>query len=398
MNRFPVWLVCLILFIILLGGAFFVLPKDSYTATPRSVQTALPFATVEPFTEASPSLEITDLPPAVSEDIFSSTPTPELEGLQSEEPAAAEVTISEVEEELPTLHAHHFIDGVCETCGKKLDFYLQSLPEELFEEAEHRGTVTRYEYTCPAYGGSGEYHKCINIYTPYDYDPAKHYNVLVLIHGGDGDENSWLTDVYPYNEHELSGVQLLDRMFELGYCDPCLVVCPVMETEELVGVEPGMIQMRDELRQDILPWVAENYSTWAADGSLESLQAAREHFALGGLSNGALFVWYGGLSYNFDLFGSYMPLSGVSDSWQALAAIRSDEWIDLPIVCFFTGAGDNGSDWNYNGVYNGYYTLLNGDSRFVEGQNSFRVDIRAGHDWRVWFTDLCNALPLMFYS
>ena len=221
--------------------------------------------------------------------------------------------------------------------------------------------------------------------------------MLVLIHGGGGDQDSWLNTVYDYGEIHMCGRNIFDNMFEKGLCEPCIIITPVTETNLVQGLTAGIYQMRDELRNDILPYVAENYSTYAKDGSLDSLRAARDHFGLGGLSNGALFVFEGGMRYNFDLFGSYAAFSGNGEPWTTLDLINQEKYASLPINCFFAGAGTN-NDWQQHYTEIGFDYLVENDSRLISGENAWRVDVEGEHEWKVWFTDMYNALPLMFQS
>ena len=195
----------------------------------------------------------------------------------------------------------------------------------------------------------------------------------------------------------MSGKMLFDRMIEQGLCEPCIIVCPCVETNLVQGLTAGIYQMRDELRKDILPWVAENYSTYAEDGSLESLQAARAHFGLAGLSNGALFVYEGGMRYNFDLFASFAAFSGNGEPWNTVNIIQEGDWAGLPIDCLFTGAGTEG-DWQQNYTRVGFDYFVENDTRLTEGVNAWRVDVEGGHEWKVWLTGMYNALQVMFQS
>lgn len=294
-------------------------------------------------------------------------------------------------------HVHHYADGVCVECGAAPVFYTDFLPEEYYSEASHQGEVRLHEYRVTAWAnwGEGEYDKCFNVYLPYGYDEQAQYDVLVLIHGGGGDQDSWLNTAYDYGSFQMRGRDIFDHIFEERVCKPCILVCPVMNTPELQGVEPGIFQMRDELREYILPYVAEHYATYAADGSLDSLRAAREHFALAGFSNGALFVFEGGMRYNFDLFGSYAAFSGNYEPWLTASAIRGEGWAELPIHCLFAGAGTDG-DWQEEYTRIGFDYLVENDERLTEGKNAFRVDVAGGHEWKLCFTDICNALPLLF--
>ncbi|MBP5239796.1 MAG: hypothetical protein J6Z15_04280 [Oscillospiraceae bacterium] len=299
-------------------------------------------------------------------------------------------------------HIHRYRNGICAVCGSAPDLLTDFLPLEFYSETENSGTVYLHEYEIPAYEDREHvtYNKRINIYLPYGYDESRPYNVLVLVHGGGGSEDSWLNDVYYYDDEgiQMRGRVIFDNMFEKGICDPCIIVCPVTEIPQCQGIAASTIQLRQELREYILPYVAEHYSTYAADSSLESLMAARDHFGLGGLSNGALFVYEGGMCYNFDLFGSYAAFSGNGSPWETVNTIQqSSEYRELPINCYFTGAGTV-NDWQIDYTRNGYNYFVEQLSQLEEGKNAWHVDVEGGHEWKVWFTDIFNALPLMFPS
>ena len=382
-SRFPVWLLCLLLFIALIAGcvAIFLPFLQSLSRSAVTTQAAAPSPTpVVAVETAPPDTEPSPEPTASAEAMIvteSPEPTPEV----THEP----------------VHIHHYVEGICDGCGKSPEFYTDFLPDEFYRETERAGTVVRHDYKVTAYVNPyvGEYEKSLNIYLPFNYDENVPYDVLVLIHGGGGDEESWLNSTYDYGDIQMQGRVIFDNMFEKGICKPCLIVCPDAEPPYMQGLTAEIYQMRDELREYILPWVAENYSTYAKDGSLESLREARDHFALGGLSNGALFVFEGGMRYNFDLFGSYAAFSGNGEPWITVRTIQSDDYADLPINCFFAGAGASG-DFQQNYTQIGYEYFIENEPRLTEGKNAFHVDVNGDHEWKVWFTDIFNALPLLF--
>ena len=63
--------------------------------------------------------------------------------------------------------------------------------------------------------------------------------------------------------------------------------------------------------------------------------------------------------------------------------------------CYFTGAGTV-NDWQQHYTQVGYEYFLEHLPYLVEGKNAWRVDVEGEHEWKVWFTDIFNALPLMF--
>lgn len=394
-GGFPLWLFCIFLFALLV--AFFVI------RIPRIMESRTP----EPSTELTIETEVSATSPEdtkiaeAESDAASAAPDAvNAVSVDGETDDGATLIIaeppSEPTPEKPEVHIHSYCNGICSECGAKPEFVTDFLPAEFYQQIDHAGTVQKYNYTTKAYVGTElTYDKSLCVYIPYDYDPAHPYDVLVLVHGAGGDEDSWLNTVYDYGDIQMCGRVILDNIFDRGLARPCLVVCPVTEIPLCQGLTSGILQLQDELREVILPYIAENYSTYAKDGSIESLREARDHFGLGGLSNGALFVYEGGMRHDFDLFSSFMALSGNGEPWKTVGIIQDNEFKDLPIRCLFTGAGTY-NDWQQNYTEIGYTYFLENEPRVADGKNAWRVDVEGEHEWKVWFTDLYNALPLMF--
>ena len=391
----PLWLICILIFVGIVGFFLIRLPSKLKPAENAQVEVTAPEPEVteeivpEPTPEAAAPADSSLL-------IVEGTEEPETESgsaelvLTPEAPAPAPT---------PGVHVHSFVKGTCSVCGAKPEFLTDWLPDEFYQETNHAGTVTAVEYDTKAFAAYDllTYHKRMNVYLPYGYDETKPYNVLVLIHGQGDNEDDWLVDTHESGGHAMCGRIILDNIFEKGLAEPCIVVTPVTETKHVQGLTAGIVQMQDELRETILPYIVEHYSTYAKDGSVAGLQAARSHFGLGGLSNGALFTYEGGMRHDFDLFGSYCAFSGNGEPWKTVSAIQSDEFAALPVDCLFTGAGSL-NDWQQNYTKIGFEHFVEKDSRFVEGENAWNVDVNGGHEWKVWFTCLYNAMQVMFQT
>ncbi len=391
----PLWLICILIFVGIVGFFLIRLPSKLKPAENAQVEVTAPEPEVteeiipEPTPEAAAPADSSLL-------IVEGTEEPETESGNAElvlTPEAPTPTPT------PGVHVHSFVKGICSVCGAKPEFLTDWLPDEFYQETNHAGTVTAVEYDTKAFAAYDllTYHKRMNVYLPYGYDETKPYNVLVLIHGQGDNEDDWLVDTHESGGHAMCGRIILDNIFEKGLAEPCIVVTPVTETKHVQGLTAGIVQMQDELRETILPYIVEHYSTYARDGSVAGLQAARSHFGLGGLSNGALFTYEGGMRHDFDLFGSYCAFSGNGEPWKTVSAIQTDEFASLPVDCLFTGAGSL-NDWQQNYTKIGFEHFLEKDSRFVEGENAWNVDVNGGHEWKVWFTCLYNAMQVMFQT
>ncbi len=391
----PLWLICILIFVGIVGFFLIRLPSKLKPSENAQVEVTAPEPEVteeivpEPTPEAAAPADSSLL-------IVEGTEEPETES------GSAELVLTpEAPTPTPTpgVHVHSFVKGVCSVCGAKPEFLTDWLPDEFYQETNHAGTVTAVEYDTKAFAAYDQltYHKRMNVYLPYGYDATKPYNVLVLIHGQGDNEDDWLVDTHESGGHAMCGRVILDNIFEKGLAEPCIVVTPVTETKHVQGLTAGIVQMQDELRETILPYIVEHYSTYARDGSVAGLQAARSHFGLGGLSNGALFTYEGGMRHDFDLFGSYCAFSGNGEPWKTVSAIQKDEFAALPVDCLFTGAGSL-NDWQQNYTKIGFEHFVEKDSRFVEGENAWNVDVNGGHEWKVWFTCLYNAMQVMFQT
>ncbi len=391
----PLWLICILIFVGIVGFFLIRLPSKLKPAENAQVEVTAPEPEVteeivpEPTPEAAAPADSSLL-------IVEGTEEPETES------GSAELVLTpEAPTPTPTpgVHVHSFVKGTCSVCGAKPEFLTDWLPDEFYQESNHAGTVTAVEYDTKAFAAYDllTYHKRMNVYLPYGYDETKPYNVLVLIHGQGDNEDDWLVDTHESGGHAMCGRVILDNIFEKGLAEPCIVVTPVTETKHVQGLTAGIVQMQDELRETILPYIVEHYSTYARDSSVGGLQAARRHFGLGGLSNGALFTYEGGMRHDFDLFGSYCAFSGNGEPWKTVSAIQSDEFASLPVDCLFTGAGSL-NDWQQNYTKIGFEHFVEKDSRFVEGENAWNVDVNGGHEWKVWFTCLYNAMQVMFQT
>lgn len=294
---------------------------------------------------------------------------------------------------------HKYKDSLCVRCTKQFSFTYEQLPDQFYKRASKQGTVQSYYYPATnIYDGEVIYRK-INIYLPYGYNPNQKYNVLVLIHGAGGSQHDFTDTVYSNDSVSFSMKDLYDNMFAENVCDPCIIVSPSTTTTfsngtTSVNADVSADQLAVELREIVLPYLADMYSTYAASGKEEDIIAAREHFGIGGISNGSLFALNSGMINCFDLFGNFICLSGNSSSAEVVKAINSEDWIDLPVYCFYAGAATE--DGRKDDSSNGYKYIVENTERLEDGKNAFYANVEGGHDWLAWSINFYNALQLIF--
>lgn len=294
-----------------------------------------------------------------------------------------------------SLVPHRYAGGVCSLCGAEPAFVTTTLDDRFYEPvAENAGTIEEVEYDTPRYMSSGHYHKTMTVYLPYNYDPAEKYDVFILCPGLSG-RIKWLQRTYTEAGHTMNGKNLLDNMILEGYMKPMIVV--VIDTSVGSGkaqMETGDAQIGVELREAVLPTLAERYSTYALDGSYESLVAARAHFGIGGASNGSLYAYAAGCIRNLELFANYVCMSGCTRAPAVRRRLDADRENAYPVCMFCSCAGD--IDNTRKKTHDGFYTVIDNNTGFTEGENAFFVQSEGRHDWHVWYTGLFNFLPLLF--
>ena len=172
-------------------------------------------------------------------------------------------------------------------------------PGNYFNGCQQQGKVTK-----ESYNGINGYNNC-NVYTPYNYDPNKKYNIFYLMHGGSENENTLIS------QNDTMIQNMLDNMIMNGELEPLIVVFPTFNK-----TEAG--KFYSEFRQSLVPFIEGKYSTYAnKDTSAESLKASRMHRAYGGFSMGSVSTW-AVFENCLDIVGYFMPLSG--DHWNGNSA------------------------------------------------------------------------------
>ena len=280
----------------------------------------------------------------------------------------------------------------------------ESLPEELLRPAEHRGTVEEDDYPTRDMVSDvpDRINKDIMIYLPYGYDPEGQYDVLILLHCAWADHRFWLGQERNYGREDapipVSVPNLLDRMIEEGWCKPLIVVSPCIYLYDRQPSNAGntydYMQFAKEIGQDLLPWIVENYATYAVDGSREALCEAREHFGVLGASFGAYATYISLIGDNFDLLAWYTFCGGgeidpgyLIDSW------NQAETAELPLRMLYICEGEfddrAGPELSYN-------YLLNTGGPFSEENVRFTLVRGWGHEDHSYLVGLYNSLHMFF--
>ncbi|MBO5638397.1 MAG: hypothetical protein J5916_00695 [Oscillospiraceae bacterium] len=278
------------------------------------------------------------------------------------------------------------------------------LPEELLRPAEHRGTVLEEDYPTRDMVSDvpDRINKDVTVYLPYGYDPEKQYDVLILLHCAWADHRFWLGQERNYGSEEapvpVSVPNLLDRMIEEGYCRPLIVVSPCIYLYDRQPSNAGngydYEQFEQEIGTDFLPWIAENYGTYAADGSPEALRAAREHFGVLGASFGAYAEYFCVIGENFDLLAWYCFCGGGEiEPWHLAERWTENGTEELPLRMLYICEGE--FDDRY-GPEISYHNLLTFGGPFNEENVKFTLVQGWGHEDHSYLVGLYNSLQMFF--
>ena len=307
--------------------------------------------------------------------------------------------------------SHRYAGYRCEICDEPLEFETGYLPWELFAGSDRPGTVETLTYETDDYyllsigmESNASWEKAMCVYLPYGYDPARQYDVLVLLHGMGGTEEYWLLgrqEYYGPGTDKVRTKELLDNMIAQGLCKEMIVVTPcfyqVPAERKIYDRMIDQARFAGELQNIILPMIAETYSTYAADGSREALSAAREHFAFAGLSMGSIYGYNAVLPQCVDLFAWYGLFAGAEcHTGKVAEALNAPENADHPIAFLYNAAGTNDSmALPHQGQYNEILSMTPG---LTEGENAAFTWIEdAYHEYRAWGTGLYNFLRIAFH-
>ena len=305
--------------------------------------------------------------------------------------------------------SHEYVNAVCTRCGGSPVFidWIKDVPRSLMTPATEHGTTETYHYPLnegaiePGAHATGTVaerkQRDMVVYTPYGYDPETPYNVVIVSPGAGHNAHFWLewTNLFGTVFGRLEGRELLDRLIEQGLIEPVIVV--VVEyyhqgTPEMISVPYGK-----DLRERVLPFLAEHYATYASVDENGDFVAAPEHFAYVGASFGSMIGWQL-LPYNTDLFSYWGLLSGAYTQDEEMPGRFNDNIGDEhPILWLYAGDGAKAQGWM---AYQHRVENMDENCACLEmGSNLSFVAVRdTEHDYAAWNTGLINCLQIFFHN
>ena len=279
-------------------------------------------------------------------------------------------------------------------CAKQIEV-VDEIPSEYRQAVENGGTVQKFTYPTKDYFGSMEdIEKEAYIYLPPDYDESKKYNVVYLLHGIGGDIWEW-----GMTGDNSDVKKMMDNLILKGDIDPFIVITPNGRSAKDHSSSSDMQSFYlfgQELRNDLVPYIDEHYSTYADYSEGYDITAAREHRAIAGLSMGGMQTTNIGLCECLDIFSYFGGFSSCPTTYNAEEiAKKLESFPDYDIKYFYNlcGTDDGIAMWSHSAAVEG---LCDKTDKLTDGKNFLWQTRSGGHDFGIWYLGFYNYAQIVF--
>lgn len=315
--------------------------------------------------------------------------------------------------------SHDFVNGTCSICSLETPFLWRTIRKEESLLAQIKandssiGTLESFTYETPAFniealtGEKKTIEKTAHVYLPSGYDPSKQYDLVVLLHGSEDNENYWFSqgeykkdDIGTfYNTGNLTK-ELLDYMHAKQMIKPTIFVTPSLYNEaENFKKENSVVakEFAKEMTDYLLPSIVTKYSTYVNGTTKADFISARDHLAYCGLSMGGFTGLDSALSQCLPYFSYFGIFSGNTTDVDTLIQNVNRDSAQYPIGYLYVSCGVNDQTVKYNGVKETYAKLISEIPALKKGKNTCMVDIAsADHTYECFLTALYNAMQVLF--
>lgn len=257
-----------------------------------------------------------------------------------------------------------------------------------------KGTVETIYYDGHDYLGDGEpVQKKAYVYLPAGYDESKQYNVLYLLHGIGGSEDEW-----GLNGKNSKLKKILDNLMGEGSVEPFILVTPNGKAYAVKHSDSNDLfyKFGYELRNDLIPYIESNYSTYAdysEDGY--DMAATRTHRAVAGLSMGGMQTINIGIGECLDLFSYFGAFSAAPTSNPQTTVAANIDASEYEVDFFYNicGLQDNIA---YASSSNAAKNLYAFTDKITDGENFMWQEKDGAHDFNIWYLGLYNFAQIAF--
>lgn len=261
--------------------------------------------------------------------------------------------------------------------------YINGFPEEFYEDCPEQGTVS------VVYAEDENGNRCaspICVYTPCGYEDSADMrcNVVFLLSGSGGTMYNWLVDKLD----NMTGNRLFDWLISTRRARPFIAVSVNMDSYD--GVHYSRAEYHDlaeRIERYDLPYIVRTYRTYAASADASDLAAAKEHFMIVGVSQGAICLSDVALDPNHYLgkcFGNIVLMSNYVSGGTV-----SQRFGDSDSKLFFADGGR--ADSNRGGSP---HDIMNGYKRFDNLKTAKYFEFESGHRWYTWFRGIAAVLQI----
>lgn len=274
------------------------------------------------------------------------------------------------------------------------DFPVNEIPERykfgnLTEFEGEKGSVDDIYYVAEDhFGHNKSVEKHAFVYLPPGYDENRKYNVLYLLHGLGDDERAWT--LYLANEGTSYVKNLMDHLIGEGKIEPFIIVTPNARGSATTDEDgPGFHYFMPELREDLMPYIEENYSVYTAEDD-----DARHHRAMAGLSMGGAQVLSYGMADSLELFSWFGAFSAYDPYDTEEIALRMNRnKYDVDYLYNICGLQDEIAYKYASDVGNNLCPLTD---KLTDGVNFTWHELDGGHTFDVWFLGFYNFARIVF--
>lgn len=258
--------------------------------------------------------------------------------------------------------------------------YVEGPLSRSYSECRHRGNIDYVWYDSRILGGN----RRMAVYTPYGYDQKKtaRYPVLYLLHGEEGDEESWLS----------AGrvAVILDNLIDTGKAVPMIVVMPNGNVGEQASKSLGLSKIEGSLTKGYGATAFESSLAGEIVPFIESHYRAlpqKEYRAVGGLSSGGRQAFNVAYMYA-GRFDYVCPMSfALEDTADLRTYLLRIKQSGVKLFWMGCGSADDGALASSQYVHD----MMNDIHLF----HTFYKN-SGGHDWKSWRLYLNNFLPMIF--
>ena len=259
--------------------------------------------------------------------------------------------------------------------SERSEAYEDTLPFDYTKACANGGTIEKLVYEAhDVFNDNAVYEKAAFVYLPYGYDASQTYDLLILCHGIGGNEYEW-----GMAGEDSKVKRVMDNLIDRGEIKPFIVVTPngrAGKTED----HSSFYRFDEELRNDLLPALAERYSVDIHD---------RNRCAMAGLSMGGMQTINLGIGKCLDLFSAFGAFSACpTTNTASVTANLLNAGGDLPIRVFYSicGTEDGIALASAKAAVDGLDAMTD---RLSE-KNFILQYVSGGHDFGVWYLGFYN--------